>query len=57
MARRNAWARDIARVKEQRWAVQAQVIKGVAHFEGGGAVAQDVGIEAEGVVSATVRVE
>lgn len=49
--------RDIDGVKEERRDAQARVINGVAHFKGGGAPAQDVGIRAEGVVSATVAVE
>lgn len=57
MVQRNAWVRDIDGVKEERRDAQARVINGVAHFKGGGAPAQDVGIRAESVVSATVPVE
>lgn len=57
MLHRSAWAWGIAGVREERWAAQARVINRIAQGKGGGAPVESVGIQAEGVVSATAGVQ
>lgn len=57
MVQGSAWVRVVAEVKAERGTVKVRVIIGIVQGKGGGAQVESVGIQAEDVVSAMVRVE